>query len=549
MEETKIFEIIKASDQVPAWVTKARDYSKDLNALVNGVDFADLLIRIEHKEDEKKQTARRKYARSIKDIFERLLRPVDNVYSATGGVKKYPDNAERALKVISTIRDGKTLEKWLQNNWMNGVYNTDPNGVIIYEWIEEKFYPTYKSIGSIRNYEADGQRLIWILYEPVTNTSGIQEWRFIDSEKDYLIKKEQDVYSIIEEKTFKNPFDRVPGIVISDIIKIGTKERLSPIHSIIESAKEFLRDLSHKSMFKFLLWDPLFWRYAMQCQKCHGTVKTGDSICPDCVDGYYVKKDITDCATLPFPTDKDQPSVPKIAGFEIPPPEIMAEFTKELDLLYNIMFETIWGVQDASKVQKTATEVYQDLQPEITRLNVYADVAQWVECFFTNLGIKFMLPNEKEEAVILYGRNFILESVQSLLDKYEASKAKGDNSAILDRQLKEWILSKYKNDPITMNEELLRLKVEPFIHYTIEQVKNIYGPIEAKEKMLFPGWWLNEAEKSKDAKVLIEAFEKYCDEELSEDEQADEMEPELDENGNPKMDEFGKPIMKPKVKI
>jgi hypothetical protein len=548
MEEAKIFEIIKASDQVPVWVTKSREYSKELKALIDGVDFTDLLIRIEHKEDEKKQTARRKYARSIKDIFERLLRPIDNVYSATGGVKKYPDNAEKVIKAISTIRDGKTLEKWLQCNWMP-LYRTDPNGVIIYEWIDEKFYPTYKSIGSIRNYEADGQKILWILYEPITNTSGIQEWRFIDGEKDYLIKKESDVYSVIKEKTFINPFGLVPGIVISDIIKIGTQERLSPIHTIIEQAKEFLRDLSHKSMFKFLLWDPIFWRYAMQCQKCHGTGKTGDATCPDCVDGYYVKKDITDCATLPFPADKDQPSVPKIAGFEIPPTEIMTEFTKELNLLYDEMYETIWGVQNSTVVQKTATEVYQDLQPEITRLNVYSDTAQWVENYFTNLGIKFMLPNEKDEAVILYGRNFILESVTSLLEKYEASKAKGDNTAILDRQLKEWVLSKYKNDPVSMNDELLRLKVEPFIHYTIEQVNSIYGTIEAKEKMLFPGWWLNEADKTKDAKVLIDAFKVYCDEKLEVKTDTEEMEPELDENGNPVMDEFGKPKMKPKVKI
>jgi len=184
MEETKIFEIIKALEQVPGWVTKAREYSKDLNALINGVDFADLLIRIEHKEDEAKQKSRRKYARSIKDIFERLLRPIDNVYSATGGVKKYPDNAEKAIKTISSIRDGKTLEKWLQNNWMS-LYHTDPNGVIMYEWIDDKFYPTYKSIGSIRNYESVKEFLPIGIFE-------YDDVPYAEELRDYIFEKRKD---------------------------------------------------------------------------------------------------------------------------------------------------------------------------------------------------------------------------------------------------------------------------------------------------------------------------------------------------------------------
>ena len=65
-----------------------------------------------------------------------------------------------------------------------------------------------------------------------------------------------------------------------------------------------------------------------------------------------------------------------------------------------------------------------------------------------------------------------------------------------------------------MNEELLRLKVEPFIHYTVEQIKINYGINEAKEKMLFASWWLNFADKSKDAPTLISEFDKYCSMEI-----------------------------------
>ncbi len=517
MEQQEIFDIIKASMPCPQWVINAREYNKDLEALVNGKDFTDLLIRIEHKEDAAKIAARKKYARSIKDMFERLLRPIDNIYSATGGTKNYPKKYLDALKKISQIRDGKTLEKWLQNIWMR-LYQTDPNGVIIYEWCDDKFYPTYKSINCIRNYKSEGQKLEWLLFEP-TEKSGIKYWRFIDEYFDYTIKEEQGGYTVVEEETYVNVFEEVPGFVISDIIKIGSCERLSPLHPIIELSKEYLRDQSIKTIFKFLHGMPIFWRYAIQCKKCQGTGKIGESICHDCVDGYYVKKDITDCATLPYPDDKDAPNVaPNIAGFIAPDLTTWDQYSKELDLLYNIMFETIWGVQDPTMVKKTATEVYLDTQPMITKLNVFADASQWCENFMTNLALKFLYPtkSEDENAVILYGRNYIIEPLQVLLERYEASKAKGDNTAILDRLLREFILSKYKNDPQSMNEEMLRLKVEPLIHFTVEQVSSLYGPREAKEKMLFTSWWVNEADKTKDAKILIEDFSKYCDEEIEE---------------------------------
>ena len=509
MEVNKIFEIIRESQKVPDWVVNARNYNKDLDALVNGVNFKELLIRIEHKEDAEKQEARKRYSRSIKDMFERLLRSIDNVYSATGGVKKYPDKTEEVIKKISQIRDGKTLEKWLQTVWMS-LYHTDPNGVIIYEWKDNNFYPCYKSIHGIRNYEADGQRINWLLYE-ATYKDNKCYWRFIDEEKDYTILDVNGNYEIVEEYTYLNPFKKVPGVVISDIVKIGSKQRLTPIDSIIELAKEFLRDQSIKTIFKFLHGFPIFWRYAIQCPKCQGAWKKGDSVCPDCVDGFLVKRDITDCASLPVP-DKDSPVIaPNIAGFIAPDLATWNQYSEELKLLYSIIFETIWGVDAQIQVQKTATEIFLNTQPLKNKLHIYADVAQWVEWYMTDLAMEFMNPLRKKEdtAIILYGRNYIIDSEETLLKKYETGKEQEDNSAILDRLLFEWMLSKYKNDPITMNEEVKRLKVEPFIHYSVEQIKTNYGEAEAKQKMLFGNWWNNIADKSKQPEALVKEFETY----------------------------------------
>lgn len=515
-----IIKILQSNVRVEDWVINARQKHIELNALVNGVKFDDLLIRIEHKEDTEKQKARKRYARSIIDTYTRLLRPLDNIYSATGGSKKYDMSNKNLIKKIASIRDGKTLEKWLQMNWMS-LYHTDPNGVIMYEWTKDDFYPTYKCISNIRNYESDGQKLKWIMFEP-ENKMGQSYVRFINADADYLFLMSGDSFKLIEDKTYPNPFGSCPGIIISDIPILGSKLRETPIKPIVEISKEYLRDQSIKTIFKFLHGFPIFWRYAVQCDRCGGLGKIeqeGSEVkgtCPDCDGlGFYMKKDITDAVTLPVPTTNDDVKVaPDIAGFVNPPIDIWKQFNDELKFLELAMYETHWGSYIEKGNNETATGRWIDTQPVINKLNVYADVAEWVEWYLTELAYSFFSGNQKDKiCTVLYGRNYIIDSPFVIIEKYEKAKEKGDNTAILDKLLSEWLYSKYKTDPETLNNELKRLQIEPFIHYSAKEIKEIYGEVEAKNKMLFQNWWVS-ADKSKEVKALKAEFEKYCSDKL-----------------------------------
>ena len=542
-----VIDIVKtyANQAIPGWIANMRDYNKELAALVNGTEFNTLLYRIEHKEDDKQLQARKRYSHSIRDLFERTLRPLDNVYTATGGSKTYnidTDKQEKLIKVVSKMRDGKPLEKWLQRNWMP-LYHTDPAGVIFYEYTKEKFYPTYKNISSIRCYKSDGQQLEWILFEGKQEEDNKTiKWRVVDDENDYIVIQDNESFTIPADSTFKHPFKKTPGLIISDIIVIGSEERRSPIHAVLELAKESLRDESHKSMFKFLLWDPIFARYAQKCPKCNGvgTAGSGADVCDMCNGSrLYIKKDITDTIILGLPDDKDSPVVlpENIAKFIIPPIEIMGEFNKEIDRLEDRIYTTIWGTINYSKiyqnqraVDKTATEIVYDTAPQIARLNDYADVAEFVEQYLTDLAANFVYgdvknTNEDDEAIchILYGRNYIIEPVNVLLERYETSRTNGSNTAILDKELEEWMFAKYKNDTVTLEDELKRVKIEPFIHFTAEQVNTLFSVEEGQKKMLFTEWWKNDADKELDCEELRVEFDKWCDERIVKDEPGQEQ--------------------------
>lgn len=524
----EVISFIKANLKCPDWVVSARKQSKTLSALIDGKDFKDELSKIESIEkSESRWKAREKYSRSIIDLNERLLRPLDNVYSATGGSKHYSlkdSQKKELLKKLSKIRGNQSLEKWLKVNWMH-VYHTDPNGVIFLEYKDDNVYPTYKSIGCIRNYEKDGQNLNWLLFEPKKVIDGEDVYetiRFVDSVTDYTFRKEGEDLFLIKDKTFNHPFGKVPGIVNSDINKLGCDYTLSPIHPIIEAEREYLRDQSLKTITKFISWIPIFWRYRSKCPTCHGTGKDGDKECKQCSGtGWKLDRDITDEVLLPVPQDNETPIIaPNIAGWLVAPETMIGQINEELKLIETGIHESLWGAQKvASTGAKTQLEVWTDEQPVINRLDAYSNVAEWVEHELTEMIANFMFQTKnKDEKIsnINYGRNFIVQPPEFLLDKYHENKKAGDSVSILDKNLYEYLTAKYKNDPINLRKILLKIELEYYIHYTLKEVNDILGIEQAQKKMLFAEWWesLNNDDFEKDMKVLEKQRDEFINEKI-----------------------------------
>lgn len=512
--DAEVFRFIKENEKVKPIIQLAREQNKTLLSLVEGDDFKDELINnIEFIESDDKAKSRRKHSRSITDFYERLLNPISNVFSATGGSKKYDidneDDLTNLMRKVANIRGGKSIENFVENKWMP-LYHVDPNGVIFMEYDGEdidNLIPTYKSIGSIRYYKHKGQLLDVILFEPKEIKLG-RLWRLVDDVKDYTVLQKGNSFIIVEDATFEHPFGEVPGLIISDIIKINKDIRLPPIHAIVELSKEYARDQSIKTLYKFFHGFPIFWKYVAVCKTCHGVGKTGEKHCKDCQGkGFYTKKDITDVVTLPVPSKEEPKLAPDIAGYITPDLETWAQYTSELELLERIAEKTHWGTVKVEQKAETATARFIDTQPVINRLTKYSASAEFVERKITEWTANFIIPTKdkaKPIASISYGRRYIIEPPDVILKRYEEARKNGDNTTILDRLLNEYITAKYRTDPAWLRLELLKIEIEPHIHYTLEQVKEIFGSKEAQKKMMFEKWWktLREADFIKQAEAL-----------------------------------------------
>lgn len=487
---------------VPDWVTVARKDSKKLNVHVNGIGTAKYLDHVAGYENERQFTLRQKYATSNKFVFENLLRPVDKVFSANGGsriIKTKMEASDKTISIkLSDVRGGYSLKKWIENIQANKYYS-DPSGLIFFEWNDGITYPTLKSIQCIQNYEADGRKLEWVLFAPEkrVDSKGVEIsgdfYRVIDDEKDYIIRVIDKNFTIVEDETFVNPWDKVPAIVNSNILDSTLTYHVSPVDPVVDLADHYLRTTSVKNIYEFLHGYPIFWAYVQSCRVCDGTGLYNGNTCTTCGgDGHTFAKDVSDIIKLKPPTGTDEPKIaPDVAGYVQPDLETWGEQRTELDWLWGLMHFTMWGTARQDKAaNETATAAFIDVQPVNDRLNKFADCFEQTEQLMTDLIGEFYLHDNYEGSSINTGRRFLVEPPDVIWKKYETAREAGAPKISLDYLLIQFYQSEFKDDIQNMIIAQKGIKIEPFIHKTDEQINDL--PIkddDKKAKFYFNEFW------------------------------------------------------------
>lgn len=518
-----------STNGTPAWVTQARDNSVIYKALVDGENFCDVLInKIEHIESSAKAEVRKKYSKDIRDLFERVMKPRENVFQANGGSEKLILINDRMrdifIKTQSNFKSNKSVFKYLSEVYFN-LSDVDPNGLIFLEYRTQlgskTIYPTYKSIDDIFEYEPNGQKVEYVAFNPVEKVIGTttqKVWRLVDDKYDRTISEIGE--SILIVKQFEHPFGEVPGLILSEKEKIGTNIRLTAIEKIIELSKDYARDKSILTIYKFQKGYPIHWRFVTQCRTCQGTGRNAksDTSCNACSGHGYIKNtDVSDMVTIPIP-DIDQPNIaPNIAGYVSPDLKTWEQLKIDMKDFEMVMKDTIWGTHLYSSQNKnlqeteTATGRYIDVQPIINNLNIYADTIEYMDNTICNWILNFIDPvKNKLERIYnkTYGRRYIIESPDVILQRYQEAKKSSDSSTILDKLLEEFILAKYKNDQAMQNVMLKKKAIEPYVHMSFDQVNTAFGPEEAYKKELFNKFWAI-CDENATEEVLKSQFETY----------------------------------------
>ncbi|MGL5981137.1 MAG: hypothetical protein ACRCZY_09735, partial [Phocaeicola sp.] len=91
---------------------------------------------------------------------------------------------------------------------------------------------------------------------------------------------------------------------------------------------------------------------------------------------------------------------------------------------------------------------------------------------------------------ISYGTEFYIYSVEDLYDQYKKAKENGSSEAILDSLMWQTIETEYRNDPIELQRMIILKHLEPFRHYTFDELmklsdKNLISDEALKIKLNF----------------------------------------------------------------
>lgn len=450
---------------------------KRLSVHVLGIGVDYYLSKINNFENADQFQVRKKYARSNKDIIERITRPIDKVFSATGGSTFYdlPENKNQEFRnKLKNVENGISLKKWIEEYWKIA-YMCDPMGIVFIEVDENgDAYPTYKSSSSIYDYKLNGRNLDYIVFKENTKDDS-NRYRVIDNNFDYIIESRGEEIKIIQNETYKNYFGEVPAIICSNIPIIGSNGFKSPIENIVEIADEYLRENSVKSVYKLLHGFPKPWEYISECKECNGTGSVNAEICPSCKGTKAdLKKDVSETRFLPIPDSNDAKIAPDIAGYTAPSIEAWSKMSEELKELESLMFETLWGTKQLEKGENdTATGKFIDTQPINDRLSKISESAETIEKFITDSLGFYYYNSSYNGSSINYGRRYQIESHDSIWKKYEEARKNGAPDTILDDFLFEYTQSKYENNSLELQIQLKLLEVEPFKHLSVSDVKSL----------------------------------------------------------------------------
>lgn len=498
LDLSQISQFIKEPDSKEL-IEQACKAHEELDMHVNGNNVIKYLEQISNFENKDQLDLRHKTVISNRHLFNSIIRVLNKIFSAKGGSVYYDMPESKADEFRDKLNDikGVTLRRWIQNKAFNK-YITDPNGVLLIEYKTiDSCYPTYKSINSIHDYQKTGRKLEYVIFKLEDDF-----YRVYDDAFDYLVKFKDGAVEIIQDKSYPNPWGKVPGIIVGDLFHSTLDIYDSRFSIAVELANKYLRTNSVKNVYEFAHGFPLMWKLlTAKCKTCEGTGLIEGKVCTQCRGtGYYIKKDVSDVIGVIPPRTKDEPElVPNIAGYVQPDLETWKEFRIELEWLEKLIQYALLGsyIISANKdaTEKTATESFIDSQPVNDTLNDYADWVEETEKYLTNFMGEFYYQNTFKGSSINLGRRYMIEKTDDLWNKYLESKEKGAPPDKLDDDMIEYYESKYANDSKTLEIQKKLFYANEYRHLTIGEAKSSLPENEYLKRVYFDGWLLTLTEE------------------------------------------------------
>lgn len=509
--EQEIYDIIRNNPNREL-LEHERELSNSLRKYVMGEGLLDDMDAHDY-EFEAKQLfeIKKKVSKSTRDLVERVLSPKNKVYQAKGGVRLYnmSESQDAAFeKYMNNVRRGMDMKSWIKNV-ADKAADIDPMSLLHVEVDESgKAYPTYKSTGAIYDYGLNGSRQVeYVVYElskedaakieEYTASDNSKLYRVIDDENEYYVSRVGEAYSIVLQ--VPHTFGKVPCVIASDVPvydSVRFESRLMPIYEIL---KAYFEDDAGLNLYKKRQMYPREWSIEIACNKCKGTGDYDGEECSHC-NGTGQAANIKQGARISISVGDDgKPMTPvPPGGFWQLPIKIVKNVREELSILEQQAKDTFWANDKVRKTGGTQVEgnsittATGELINERSKEPKLREITKWAETtdrICTDYIKVVFYPNTKE-STIKYGDRYMHGSPEELSEYYEYLKAKGAPISLLDKALIDIYEASFESNRIELAKHMILMRVEPFVHSTVQQVLSWNVTAAIKDKKLMYSEWL-----------------------------------------------------------
>lgn len=530
LQVSEVIQLIK--NGVSKRVRDARDYSERLNMHVTGKNVEDHLKEFKQYESDSQKEVRQRLVKSNKGLFSFLLRPIDKVFTAKGGMVSYnlQDRQLESLKeLISDVSDGLDIKSYLKKK-VKTQYVIDPNAFIMVDIDDEGNLDTKVFTSqNILWYDNRGNHVKAVIFEPYTSDDENDKkeyYRVIDEKTDSIYVKDGDVIILDETTIIENVLGYVPAYILGDLHDPNSSNFLSIIDDVIEDASEHLRDVSVNIVHKLSHGYAKYWQYPESCNTCggEGTIKKKDDdgnvvedICPDCSgQGVKTRKDASDVMLIPIPDEDSKKIAPEVGGYINPSIEIWKQYNEDIAGIRTEMFQRLWGTTYQTDADnETATGRLLNVQPEAQRVTGISKSFSNMHEFILDTYGRLLLSNDYKSEVS-YGTRYLMESPDELLKTYQEAKEKNLPPVLQTDLLDRYYQTEYANNNIEYKKRKKILAVEPFPGMTAIEVKGLgVDQLDYRMKVYYSQWvnqldeakklLMNEAELRENLKEYVES--------------------------------------------
>ncbi len=440
-------------------------------------------------------------------ILDNLNRWATNQGTVRAIKWKQKEQGKEFKKVLDQVWRGNSLEDFISTFYKEAIYQemegfllvTKPqiidNKTILREGVEIPWdgkaldpYLIFIAAEDVKDFNGIGDKLEYIIIKLGDDHNGKKMYRVIDEGQDIIVVDNKDSIGILSE--VKNELGYVPAIQISNIAKSlrNDKVKTSPINHVLSDLNRYMKKDSDLIIQMVRHMYPKLAAVVTACKQCNGDGYNIEDIdtkikCPDCNGtGKIIPISRDGIMGIPQYLGEGHTAYPGSPASYITPDNdslttAINDLTKlGLDILYSATGDKNLIVEGL----ETATENLINFKGLEDRIAEIIPMVESREEFIIKTVAKMHVDfvNGFEGVAVRYGRRLTVRGESQILTEIEGAKTAGMPISHVEALQKELIYTKYKNNNVELNRQLLLCDVEPLNGYTVEEVLDIVSHVD-----------------------------------------------------------------------